>query len=102
MRPCDIDRSGNEWMYRPESHKTEHHGISKAVPIIGAAKEALTPFLLRADDAYCFSPAESAQWHRDQRTAKRKTPDGPGRNKPGSNRKANPKRQPGDKCTRRA
>jgi integrase len=29
MRPCDIDRArGLTWVYRPESHKTEHHGIA--------------------------------------------------------------------------
>ena len=26
LRPCDLDRSGDVWAYRPESHKTEHHG----------------------------------------------------------------------------
>jgi integrase len=31
MRPCDIDRSGDIWVYRPQSHKTEHHGIEKSI-----------------------------------------------------------------------
>lgn len=26
LRPCDIDRSGDVWEYRPQSHKTQHHG----------------------------------------------------------------------------
>ena len=26
VRPCDVDRSGDVWLYRPESHKTEHLG----------------------------------------------------------------------------
>ncbi len=97
MRPVDIDKSGAEWFYRPEHHKTERHGISKAVPILGPARLTLAPFLDRDPEAYCFSPKESAQWHREQRSAKRTTPDGPGRNKPGTNRKKNPKRQPGEK-----
>jgi integrase len=96
IRPCDIDRSGPEWFYRPERHKTEHHGVVRAVPIVGAAREALTPFLLRDSNAYCFSPAESAQWFRDQRTANRKTPPRQG-HRVGTNRKANPKRKPGEK-----
>ncbi len=54
------------------------------------------PFLLRPADAYCFSPAESAQWHRDQRTAGRATPVKYG-NRVGTNRKENPKRKPGEK-----
>ena len=26
LRPMDLDRSGEVWLYRPGSHKTEHHG----------------------------------------------------------------------------
>lgn len=26
IRPCDLDRGDDVWAYRPESHKTEHHG----------------------------------------------------------------------------
>ncbi len=99
MRPCDIDRSGDVWFYRPQHHKTESHDIEKSVPIINEARELLLPFLVRAADDYCFSPAESAQWHRDQRTANRKTPPRYG-NRPGTNRKAKPKKQPGRKFTK--
>jgi integrase len=74
MRPADIDRSGEEWFYRPTHHKTKHHGKVKAVPIVDAAREALASFLCRPDHKYCFSPAESAQWFRDQRSLRRKTP----------------------------
>src|SRR6266404_1073116 len=32
MRPCDIDqRKDTTWIYRPESHKTEHHGITRVI-----------------------------------------------------------------------
>lgn len=31
LRPCDIDRSGDIWIYRPSSHKTEHHGRSREI-----------------------------------------------------------------------
>jgi integrase len=96
MRPCDIDRSGPVWVYRPSDHKTAHHGISKAVPIVAAARKALTPLLLRDAEAYCFSPAESAQWYLDRRAAERQTPEKHG-NRPGTNRKQNPKRTPGDR-----
>ncbi|MCS7469550.1 site-specific integrase [Stieleria sp. ICT_E10.1] len=99
MRPCDIDRSGPEWFYRPANHKTESHGVVRSVPIVGAARAALTPFLLRDANSFCFSPAESAQWFRDQRTANRKTKPRQG-NTVGSNRKANPKRKPGEKFTK--
>ncbi len=93
MRPCDIDRSSEIWMYRPSIHKTANLGRKKAVPIVGDAKDALLPYLLRDEHAYCFSPKESAKWYRDQRTKRRKTKSGYG-NAVGTNRKANPKRPP--------
>lgn len=100
IRPMDIDRSGETWVYRPAAHKTAHRGKLRAVPIIGDAREAVTPFLLRAADAYCFSPIESVAWHRQQRSAKRVTPLSCG-NSPGTRPpKSNPKRAPGQKFTR--
>lgn len=74
MRPCDIDRKiQDKWVYRPAQHKTAHRGKSKAVPILGDARTALTPFLDRAADAYCFSPAESMQWYLDELRLNRKS-----------------------------
>ncbi|MCO8124348.1 site-specific integrase [Stieleria sp. TO1_6] len=98
MRPCDIDRSGTEWIYRPEKHKTAKRGKKKAVPIVGDAREALTDYMNRPADAYCFSPRESVQWFRAKQAASRTTPKNQG-NRPGTNRKANPKKQPGEQYT---
>lgn len=50
MRPMDIDRSGETWVYRPAAHKTAHRGKLRAIPLVGDAREAVTPFLLRATD----------------------------------------------------
>ncbi len=100
MRPCDIEqRKDGVWIYRPSTHKTKHRGKSKSIPIVGDLKLTLKPFLDREQEQFCFSPRESAQWYRDQRTANRITPDGPGRGKVGSNRRANPKRQPREQWT---
>lgn len=96
MRPADVERVGPVWLYKPQTHKTRHLGKSKAVPIGGDAIDALRPFLERGAEEYCFSPEESAQWHRDQRTAKRVTPMNAG-DKVGSNRKPAPARKPGAK-----
>ncbi len=99
MRPMDVERrEDGVWIYRPAKHKTTYRGKTKVVPIVGDAKLALKPFLDRAPDAYCFSPIESAQWFRDQRTANRTTPVRYG-NSIGTNRKANPKRSPGERFT---
>ncbi len=102
IRPCDIDQTmPDTWIYRPEKHKTAHHGITKAVPIVGDARLALTPFMEnRASDSFCFSPRESVQWYRDQRTAKRVVStslgNGPGRKRDrGGLKESTPSGNPG-------
>ncbi len=73
MRPIDIDRSGSVWMFRPAKHKTAGRGKVKAVPIVGDAREAITDYLQRDPQAYCFSPAESVAWWQAQKRADRKS-----------------------------
>jgi integrase len=96
MRPCDIDRSGDVWEYRPTDHKTQHLDHDRVICIGPKGQDVLRPYLLRAADAFCFSPKESAEWHRNTRHESRKTPLSCG-NVPGSNRKRRPKRSPRDK-----
>ena len=31
LRPMDLDRSADVWVYRPASHKTEHHGRDRVI-----------------------------------------------------------------------
>ena len=71
LRPDDIDRSGGDWIYRPEKHKTSHHGKAKAIPIVGAAKDALMPYIInREPDELCFITARGNPWNRNSyRTA---------------------------------
>lgn len=95
IKPVDIDRSDNEiWFYRPKKHKTASKGKKKAVPIVGDARDALTDYINRDPESYCFSPRESMAWFRAKQAAERTTPPNTG-NGPGKNRKANPKKQPG-------
>jgi integrase len=63
MRPCDVDRSrGKTWVYCPESHKTEHHDITRAIFLGPQAQEVIKPFLDgRAPGAYLFSPREATE-----------------------------------------
>lgn len=63
MRPQDIDRSGDVWFYRPDSHKTAKQGKIKAVPILGDASDALTPFLF--GDGPCFVNSIGNPWNKD-------------------------------------
>lgn len=65
MRPRDLDRSAEVWLYRPDSHKTEHHDKQRVIPIGPKAQEVLAKYLDRPEGKYCFSPAESEKRRRD-------------------------------------
>ena len=52
VRPCDVDRTGDVWQYRPERHKTEHHGRERVIFIGPAGQDVLRPYLLRDAKAY--------------------------------------------------
>jgi integrase len=95
MRPCDIDRTDDIWLYRPESHKTEHHGRDRVVPIGPKGQGVLLRYLARDASMYCFRPCDSEAKRRAEAHSQRKTPASCG-NRPGSNRKRKPKRSAGD------
>ena len=65
MTPADIDRTGEVWFYRPEHHKTEHHGKTKAVPILGDAVRVLSPYLFGDPDELCFVTTLGTPWNKD-------------------------------------
>ena len=100
LRPGDVDRSDEIWVYIPERHKTDHLGHKREIYIGPQGQALLRPYLLRAEDAYCFSPAENEQHRREAQHAARKTPLSCG-NTPGTNRKRFPQRQPGKKYAAR-
>ncbi len=54
MTPSQIDRSGDEWIYRPDNHKTLHRGKEKAIPIVGDAVKLLEPVLFCRPNQLCF------------------------------------------------
>lgn len=82
LRPGDIDRSGDVWEFRYAEHKTDHHERERVIFIGPEAQRTLAPYLLRAADAYCFSPAEAVKQQREAKNAARTTPNGYG-NRPG-------------------
>jgi integrase len=98
LRPCDIDREKDVWVYKPEHHKTAHHGFDKKIWIGPRAQQVLTPFLLRDPQSYCFSPAEAEDERRRAMSEQRVTPLSCG-NVPGSNRKDAPRRSAGERYT---
>jgi integrase len=76
MRPCDITfGTDGVWVYRPASHKTEHHGRERRIFIGPEGQEILRPFLEGHDpDAHCFSPAESEAMRNAERKESRRSP----------------------------
>ncbi|NOT02346.1 MAG: site-specific integrase [Phycisphaerales bacterium] len=102
LRPCDVDRSGAVWTYRPMTHKTAHHGHERVIHVGPKGQEILRPLLLRTEPtAFVFTPQRSEQERRDAVHAARTTPESCG-NRPGTNRKKRPSKAPGDRWDSRS
>jgi len=65
MTPGMIDRSKEVWFFRPTKHKTAHKNVVKAVPILDAARDALTPYLFGGADELCFTTSIGTPWNKD-------------------------------------
>jgi integrase len=101
LRTCDLNMSGDVWVYTPWTHKTEHHGHVRQIAIGPRAQALLRPFLQPdAAAAYVFSPRQAVDQPRAERAARRKTRRTPSERK--RMRKAEPKRRPGDHYTKNA
>lgn len=97
LRPCDIDRQGEVWAYRPESHKTQHHGRERVIFIGPQAQKNLQPYLDRPSESYCFNPAESEEARNAARRAARRSPMTP--SQAARRPKLRPKRTAGERYT---
>ncbi len=94
LRPADLDRSGDVWVYRPASHKSEHHDRERVVYLGPKAQAVLLRYLARDSQTFCFRPCDSESKRRAGQHATRTTPLSCG-NRPGSNRSSSPLRPPG-------
>jgi Site-specific recombinase XerC len=101
MRPQDVrnlrgiditDRDKDVWRYVPFTHKTEHKGKVRIVPIGPKAQAILMPYLIdkeSAPEAFLFSPRDTVRLQQMERRRKRKTkvqPSQRDRSKPGAAR----------------
>ena len=73
MRPCDIDQSGDIWIYEPYDHKNRWRGHRRLIPLGPKAQQVLKPFLDRDAAAFLFSPREAEAWRNARRRKQRKT-----------------------------
>ena len=74
MTTRDISVGGKLWRYRPESHKTEHHGRVREIMIGPKAQEHLRPYLNPNLEEYIFSPSRSETERLAKMREERKTP----------------------------
>jgi integrase len=74
MRARDLDTSSKVWVYRPESHKTEHLGHERLIHIGKRAKRHLRPYLKHDLEAWLFSPLQAMQERWQQRPTHRRQP----------------------------
>ncbi len=66
LTPGMIDRSKDHWVAKFRDHKTAWRGKERIVMIGPQAQAVLRPYLLRASDQPCFSPAESKNQMREK------------------------------------
>lgn len=78
LRPCDLDKTNPDcWVFRPQKHKSEHHGHERLILIGPQAQAAIVFFLAGcAADDYVFSPCRE-ETRRLERRNNRKTPHTP-------------------------
>ena len=75
MRPCDIDMSGEIWVYEPHQHKNRWRNHRRLIPLGPKAQAVIRPFLVdRPEDEYLFSPREGEAAMNADRRKNRKSP----------------------------
>ncbi|HEX4609346.1 MAG TPA: site-specific integrase [Urbifossiella sp.] len=110
MRPSEacgltldrLDRGGDVWLYRPEKHKTAHHGKGRVIPLGPNARGVLATFLTGRDPdptTPIFSPRRAREERFARLRASRKSKVQPSQL---SRKKLKPQRQPAEVYTPRA
>jgi len=74
MRPCDIERKRDVWLYRPSRHKNSFRDLPRVVYLGPRSQALLSPLLERtAATGYLFNPAVTQADRRADRRASRKS-----------------------------
>jgi integrase len=97
MRTCDLDMTGNVWLYKPARHKTAWRGKDRVIALGPKAQAAVKPFLTLDTGAYLFSPARAMQGRALRLRAGRKSPV---QRSQRERRGRRPKVKPGERYTR--
>ncbi len=74
LRPCDVDRSGELWIYKPDQHKTAHRGKERVIVFGPRARAVFEPWLAKTEPtARCFTPMNAKNERYEALRAKRKS-----------------------------
>lgn len=92
MRTCDLDTTGELWVYRPGHHKAEHREIEREILLGPRAKEVVKKWLRPKVEEYLFQPTEAEASRREEQRQLRKSPVQPSQR---DRRKADPHRVKG-------
>jgi integrase len=90
MRACDLDMSGETWLYRPEWHKGLWRDKERVIAFGPRAQAIIRKYLGTKLDAYLFRPSAQHEAMSAAKRAARKTPVQPSqrnRRKPGAHRR---------------
>jgi integrase len=90
LKGRELDRSGPEWVYAPDRHKTAHRGHVRSIVFGPQAMAILRKYLKANPDAFLFSPAEQDRIIKEEKRARRKSKVQPSqldRSKPDAKRK---------------
>lgn len=72
VRASDIDMTGKGWLYRPSSHKTEHHDHERIIDLGPRAQAVIRPFLKSDVYAFLFSPRDAIVEQHKNATVRRR------------------------------
>src|SRR5207248_6956769 len=74
LRRCDIDTTGDVWLFRPGHHKNAHRGKGRVIAIGPRARALLDEFPTDDPRDYVFSPPRAVEERNVRRAAERRTP----------------------------
>jgi integrase len=93
MRACDIDMTGDVWVFRPHKHKNLLRGHQREIYLGPKAQQVIREFLKPNLDAYLFSPRDRMVERYKELRSRRKTPVQPSQV---CRKKKRPKKQVGE------
>lgn len=94
IRRCDIEMTGDVWMYKPAQHKTKHKGKVRVIAIGPKAQELLRGFFTDNPTDYLFSPRRAVEEFRAEGSANRKTKRYPSHMKRNETKRATSRKHP--------